>query len=150
MKNLRIRRKNHDKYKSIFLNPSTPAERVELDRNVFDLVLKELFENADQDEMDLERDILAKSKIKLHQKESRRLWEVLTSSGWISPAIGFGKAGKLELTKAGMQMMTQFGGYSQYLAAMQTNNQPQTIIMPIQVEADDTPALPAAQKKEQK
>jgi hypothetical protein len=86
--------------------------------------------------VDLHRDVLEKSRIVLPSREKQRLWEVLTSSGWVSPTIGFGKAGKLELTKAGFLMMSQFGGYSQYLASVQTN-QPQTIILPIQIEGED-------------
>jgi hypothetical protein len=71
---------------------------------------------------------------------------VLTSSGWVSPTIGFGKAGKLELTKAGFLMMSQFGGYSQYLASAQSN-QPQTIILPIQVEGEEQIDTDGLEKK---
>ncbi|HRO43493.1 MAG TPA: hypothetical protein PL009_11715 [Flavipsychrobacter sp.] len=141
-KHIRIKPKNNQK---ITLTPSSPAERLELDKNVIDLTLRMLFENANTNAIDLHKDILQKARIVLPVKETQRIWDVLTSSGWVSPTIGFGKAGKLELTKAGFQMMSQFGGYAQYLASMQNNNQPQTIILPIQIEGDgnqDTEALP--------
>jgi hypothetical protein len=137
MKHLRLR-KNKKQIKRIMLDPSSPAERVELDKNIFDMVLRKLYENPKNVALDLEKDIFQTSNFKLPQKESQRIWDVLTSTGWITPAIGFGKAGKIELTKAGFQLMAQFGGYSQYLASVQSSLQPQTIIMPIQIEADDT------------
>ena len=133
-KNIRINKK---KAKQIMLSKATPAERSELDKNVFDMVLKVLFENANKNALDLHKDIFEKARIVLPQNESQRIWDVLTGSGWVSPTIGFGKAGKLELTKAGFQMMSQFGGYTQYLASVQNGNQPQTIILPIQVEGEE-------------
>lgn len=142
-KNIRISKK---KARQIILSPSTPAERTELDKNVFDMVLRMLFENANKDALDLHKDIFEKSRIVIPQNESQRIWDVLTSSGWVSPTIGFGKAGKLELTKAGFQMMSQFGGYTQYLASVQNNNQPQTIILPIQVEGEEE-ATPVIEQK---
>jgi len=143
-KQIRIKSKNT---KKIALSPSTPAERLELDKNVIDLTLRALFENADKNSIDLHKDILDKARIVLPQKETQRIWDVLTSSGWVSPTIGFGKAGKLELTKAGFQMMSQFGGYMQYLASMQQSNQPQTIILPIQIEGETATDIEASAKK---
>lgn len=134
-KNIRISKQK--KGKVIMLEPKSAAERVELDKNVVDLVLRMLYENADKNSLDLQKDIFEKSRIALPRNETQRLWDVITSSGWVSPSIGFGKAGKLELTKAGFLMMSQFGGYSQYLTSMQTGNQPQTIILPIQVEGEE-------------
>ena len=134
-KNIRINKSK--KTREIVLSPSSPLERTELDKSVFDIVLRTLFENANKNALDLHKDIFEKSRIVLPQIEAQRIWDVLTSSGWLSPTIGFGKAGKLELTKAGYQMMSQFGGYSQYLASVQNNSQPQTIILPIQVQTDE-------------
>jgi len=131
-KQIRIKSK---KTKKIVLSPSSPAERLELDKNVIDLTLRMLFENADKNAIDLHKDIFEKARIVLPQKETQRIWDVLTGSGWVSPTIGFGKAGKLELTKAGFQMMSQFGGYTQYLASMQSNQQ-QTVILPIQIDGE--------------
>jgi hypothetical protein len=143
-KNIRINKSK--KIGKIVLAPSNPTERLELDKNVIDLVLRLLYENADKNAVDLHRDVLEKSRIVLPSKEKQRLWDVLTSSGWVSPTIGFGKAGKLELTKAGFLMMSQFGGYSQYLASAQSN-QPQTIILPIQIEGEEQIDVEALAKK---
>ncbi len=142
-KQIRIRKQ---KKQQIILSPSSPAERTELDKRVFDMVLRTLFENADENLLDLHKDIFEKSRITLPQKELQRIWDVLTGSGWVTPAIGFGKAGKLELTKAGFQMMSQFGNYTQYLASTQAGQQPQTIILPIQVEGEDSTSVPEIAK----
>lgn len=127
-------RLNNRKAKKIILKPATPAERLELDKNVIDLVLRALFENSDKT-LDLQKDVLERARIIIPKRETQRIWDVLISSGWVSPTIGFGKSGKLELTTAGFQMMSQFGGYQQYLASIQ-NHQPQTIILPIQVDGE--------------
>lgn len=142
-KNIRISKRRN---KQIMLSPSSPAERSELDKNVFDMVLRTLFESANKNALDLQKDVFEKARIVIPQNETQRIWDVLTSSGWVSPTIGFGKAGKLELTKAGFQMMSQFGGYSQYLASVQSNAQPQTIIMPIQVEGEEQETTVGEQK----
>lgn len=133
-KQIRIKSKKNQK---VVLNPTSPDERLELDKNVIDMALRLLFENADKNAIDLHKDVLERARIEISEKEKQRIWDVLTSSGWVSPTIGFGKAGKLELTKAGFQMMSQFGGYTQYLAAAQSS-QPQTIILPIQIEGEST------------
>ncbi|MBS1590118.1 MAG: hypothetical protein JST52_10945 [Bacteroidetes bacterium] len=88
------------------------------DRNVMDATLRVLFENADKNALDLRTDIFDKANLHLSDSEMERLWDVLISSGWVSPTIGFGHAGKLELTKAGFQMMSQYGSYTNYLSAM--------------------------------
>jgi len=147
MKGKQIRISRQKKTKQIILAPKTPAERAELDKNVVDLVLRLLYENADKNSLDLQKDVLEKSRIVLPRSEQQRLWDVLTSSGWVSPTIGFGKAGKLELTKAGFLMMSQFGGYSQYLATVQNSGQPQTIILPIQIESEESPVAEQIAKK---
>jgi hypothetical protein len=134
LKHMRISKQK--RAKTILLTPKNPAERTELDRNVFDLVLRMLFENSEKNALDLQKDIFDKSRVKLPSSEMKRLWDVLTGSGWVMPSIGFGKAGRIELSKAGYQMMSQFGNYSTYLASV-NNNQPQTIILPIQVESDE-------------
>ena len=88
----------------------------EQDKNLCDLVLHSLYENAHKSAMNLESEIFKPNKIKLPQQESQRIWNVLLGSGWVVPCVGFGNAGKLGLSKAGYQLMVQFGGYQQYLA----------------------------------
>ena len=131
MKQNRIR-----KYHKTLKVDAAPVDRMTADKNLFDIVLKQLYNNAD-DALHLENQIYAPNNIKLNNKESERVWEIMVSSGWITPIIGFGNAGKVELTKTGYQLMSQFGGYSEYLTAMQSNQQPQTIILPIQIQDQD-------------
>lgn len=130
MKRPRIsKRKDHqnaaEKQQVIMVN------RMDMDRQVFDLVLKMLYENADKNVLDLEKEIFQPFNVHFPQKENERIWDVLISSGLVNPVVGFGNAGKLELSKAGFQLMTQYGSYTQYLANMQTQQQPQmpTIVL---------------------
>jgi hypothetical protein len=111
------------------------ADRSERDKGVFDAVLKTLYNNASS-ELDLEKEIFKISRIKATKKEAEHIWNVLTSSGWVMPSIGFGKAGKLELTRAGYQLMSQFGSYKEYLKSVEDSQKPQTIIMPIAIETE--------------
>ena len=127
MKHIRINKQK----KALQALKTKNLDRSELDKNVFDMVLKVLYLNTHKSEMDLEKEIFAGSPIKIPQKEAERLWNVLTSSSWVSPAVGFGKAGKIELTKAGYQLMSQFGSYMEYLTSVENSQKPQTIILPI-------------------
>jgi hypothetical protein len=121
------------------VKPATiTLSRSEMDKRVFDIVLKTLYNNADKDVLHLEQEIYAPANISLPHKEAERLWEVMTSSGLVTPVIGFGNAGKVELTSNGYQLMSQYGSYLDYLATMASNNQqPQTIILPIQMPAEE-------------
>lgn len=139
MKHIR-KNKNQSTMKRLQVRPVTTIDRGELDKNVFEVVMKVLYENAHRNALDLEKEIFAPSNIKLPVTESQRVWDILTSSGFISPVVGFGNAGKVELTKMGFQVMSQFGGYAKYLDSQQNSNQPQTIILPIQIQQDDEPA----------
>ncbi len=103
----------------------------DFDKQIFDLVLKALYNSADRNDLDFEREILIRHKIKVSPRENKRLWNVLINSGWVSPLIGFGNAGKLSLTKPGYLLMEQYGGYLEYLEAMNTSPDTQTIIMPL-------------------
>jgi hypothetical protein len=113
----------------------------EVDKQVFDIVLETLYNNADKDVLHLEKDIYIPNNVKLSLKHAERLWEIMLSSGWVSPVIGFGNSGKVSLTQSGYQLMAQYGGYSKYLDAqkMAQQQQPQTIILPLQVQAEETP-----------
>ena len=103
----------------------------DFDKDIFDLVLKSLYNSADKNALNFEREILSRHRIRLSTKETQRLWNVLINSGWVSPLIGFGNAGKLTLTKPGYLLMEQYGGYREYLDAMNNNPDGQTIIMPL-------------------
>lgn len=126
--------------KRMKVRPIPEIDRNEMDRNIFDVVLKYLYINADKNVLDLDNDVLSHMTIKLPAREKERVWDVLTSSGWVSPKIGFGNAGKIALTKAGFQLMSQFGSYSDYLQAVhnkpaepEVSNKPLTSIETNQV-----------------
>jgi hypothetical protein len=142
--------KNKKALQRMKVRPVVVVERGELDKKIFDLVLKKLYDNSDKNMLHLEKEIYAPSNVQLPTSESERIWEVMISSGWITPVIGFGNNGKVELTRAGYQLMAQFGGYSEYLASINQPSQPQTIILPIQIQEDDTPALPQVTGKSEK
>lgn len=141
--------KNRKALKRLKVQAATLADPSVLDANVIDTVLNTLYRNADKDNLNLHEEIYKPAHIKLPFKESERIWEVLVSTGWITPTIGFGNAGKISLTRAGYQLMAQYGGYKNYLASLQNNNQPQTIIMPIQVEPDDANVTPPQEGEQQ-
>lgn len=145
MKKTRIRTKKNLR-KIIAFKPNE-TNRLELDKYIFDIVMKCLYHNSDKSELAFEADILKYAKVKLPPKEISRLWNVLASSNWVSPTVGFGRAGKLELTHAGYQLMSQFGGYKQYLDTVEESQKPQTIIMPFSVDED---ADATAAKKDDK
>jgi hypothetical protein len=94
----------------------------DIDRRLFDIVLASLYENADKDTLHMEDDILKPLNINLPPNEADRIWEVMVSSGLVSPVVGFGNAGKLELTKSGYQLLSQYGTYSQYLQFINEHN----------------------------
>lgn len=113
------------------------VDQGEYDRNVIDHVIKTLYNNSDKVSLHLESEIYKPSNISLPFKESERLWAIMLSSGLVTPAIGFGNAGRVELTKTGYQLMAQYGGYKEYLASLANGQQPQTVILPIQIEGSD-------------
>lgn len=92
--------------------------RQDMDRMIFDMVMSEIYENSDVNEL-LYDEILSKYRVQLPEKEKQRLWDVLTNTTWVSPKMGFGQAGKLELTQQGYQLMSQYGSYSNYVEATQ-------------------------------
>jgi hypothetical protein len=99
--------------------------RQDMDRLIFDMVMGEIYENSHINELHFD-EILSKYKVELPINERERIWDVLVTSSLVSPMIGFGQAGKLELTPQGFQLMTQYGSYSNFLAA----TQPQSLIQP--------------------
>jgi|SRR5690606_26710022 len=95
-----------------------PITRQDMDRIVFDVVLGELYENSDINSLQFDN-ILSKYNVQLPYKEKERIWDVLVNSMWVSPTVGFGKSGQLELTPQGYQLLSQYGTYSNYLYAAQ-------------------------------
>jgi hypothetical protein len=121
------------------LRVKTPilVDQTQMDQHIIDTVLKTLYNNSDKDTLSLENEIYKPYKIRLPLREAERLWNIMTSTGLISPVIGFGNAGRVELTRSGYQLMSQFGSYKDYLASL-NNHQPQTVILPIQIDSDNS------------
>jgi len=131
--------------KRLKVRPVREIDRSELDKNIFDAVLNYLYLNADKNSVDLNKDIFSHMSIALPDNEKERIWGVLTSSGWVSPIVGFGNAGKIELTKAGFQLMSQFGSYSDYLGSIQ-NNPAQANLLNTPVTVSDSAKMPGQKK----
>lgn len=133
--------KNNRVIRKMRTMPTQVIDPQTLDRNVIDTVLKTLYNNADIDALQIDEQIYKANNISLSKKDSERMWEVLISSGWISPVIGFGNSGKVSLTREGYKLMAQFGSYIKYLEAVSAPQQQQTIIMPIQYDDDKDPEI---------
>lgn len=126
--------------------------RQDMDRMIFDIVMGEIYEHSDVNELMFD-DILGKYKVQLPDNEKQRLWDVITNTSWVSPKMGFGQAGKLELTQQGYQLMSQYGSYSNYVAATQiampnmamSNNVPQNK----QVKGDENQQGNRSEKKKE-
>lgn len=107
--------------------------------DILDATFKTLFNNMDQNGLHFEKQILGPNKFRVQPKEIDQLWDVLLASGLADSIIGFGNEGKLEMTPAGIQMMTRFGSYKNFLASMSPGPQlpPQVTI---QLSGSDKPA----------
>lgn len=66
MKNIRIRKKKN--LLKVKYNPNT-TDRLELDKYVFDVAMKCLYNNSDKSELSFESEILPYTKLKLPKKE---------------------------------------------------------------------------------
>jgi|GEM_PF-5031784 len=86
-----------------------------IENDVIDHVVKILYNNTDEPEMDFEQDILPHFGHAFSAKDVKHLWAVVLATNLVDAAVGFGKSGKLYLTQPGMQMMKMYGGYMAYL-----------------------------------
>jgi hypothetical protein len=127
--------KNHKAVRRLQVKKPIPLNQSEHDKRIIDLVLKRLYNCTDKNPLNLEADIYKPLKIKLEPRDVKRIWGIMNSTGLINPVIGFGNAGKVELTRSGYQLMSQFGSYKDYLNSL-NNQQPQTVILPIQLESE--------------
>lgn len=105
---------------------------------VLDITFQTLYEHMDKDGLHFEKDVLQPNKVKLTPEEGERIWDVLMASGLADSIIGFGNGGKLEITPAGIQMMTRYGSYKNYIASQQSGVQPSQVT--IQLERPDNQA----------
>lgn len=121
--------------------------RQDMDRMIFDMVMGEIYEHSDVNELMFD-DILGKYKVQLPENEKQRLWDVITNTSWVSPKMGFGQAGKLELTQQGYQLMSQYGSYSNYVAATQMAMSNMQVVSPHQQTSEKQDDTDAEKKKE--
>lgn len=99
---------------------------------LLDLSMKALYNEGDKRELNLVEEILKPHRIEFHDEKSlESYWDIITNSGFIKPSIGFGNNGKVSLSKAGFDVMSQFGSYMDFL---QTQNAQKNIIIGSPVE----------------
>lgn len=85
---------------------------------LIDISMKELYNEGDKRELRLVEDILTPNKIQFSNEQSlESYWDIITNSGFVKPSIGFGNNGKVSLSKAGFDLMNQFGSYMDFLRA---------------------------------
>lgn len=142
-----------------FRNRSSVGAKIsqkEIDIALTDLVLAKLYNDGDKQPASLEEDILVPANIKFTSGGVDRLWDVLLSTGLVSPVIGFKSSGRLTITNQGYQLMSQFGSYSNFIkkreeeAARQSEGSamPQFIISAADDgNADNEEGAPEATKK---
>ena len=73
----------------------------------------------------MQEEILKPQNILLAPKDVERIWEVMVNTGLVHAVIGFGNAGKLDLTNEGYQLMSQYGSYSAFIEERQRQAQQQ-------------------------
>lgn len=83
------------------------------DNDVIDFVTKVLFSDTSR-EFSLTDDILSMSKLKYTPQDEDRIWKLLLNTRMVEQSIGFGKAGKIQLSTEGMLVMNKFGSYMEY------------------------------------
>ena len=98
----------------------------DLDMALIDLVLKKLYNNGDKQTASLTDDVLKPNNINYTESGSDRLWDILISTGLVSPIVGFGRSGRLALTNDGYQLMNAFGSYSNFITQREKQAQAQT------------------------
>ncbi len=91
------------------------VDRKQQDSIIIDAALKALYNDGDRIPRSLQDDVLLPNKIKISEKEAARIWDIMINMGLVHALIGFGNAGKLDLTNEGYQLMNQFGSYSAFL-----------------------------------
>lgn len=112
--------------------------------DVLDLTFRTLYDNMDKGGLHFENDILQPNKIMLKPEEIGRLWDVMMATGLADGIIGFGNGGKVDITPAGIQMMTRYGSYKNFLMAQQAAIQPQPqLTIQLAEDPSDTKVKPA-------
>lgn len=85
------------------------------DEVIMDLVLQRLFNHGNKQTASLVEDIFVPLNIEFTDAAFNRIWDVLVATNLMAPVIGFGKQGRLSITKEGFQLMNQFGSYANFI-----------------------------------
>lgn len=94
-----------------------PEQKVLTEDDLLDYILQTLYFNLDINEMHLERDILAQTKIEFNEKQIEHIRELLMTTGLVNNMVGFHKSGFIYLNKTGIALMKKFKSYHAILAA---------------------------------
>jgi CRISPR/Cas system endoribonuclease Cas6 (RAMP superfamily) len=81
-----------------------------------------LYSSLHKNELHLENEILKPTNLNFSAEQTEHLRELIVATGFIKNSIGFGKAGFIYLTVAGISIMKQYKSYSAYLHATQGNH----------------------------
>lgn len=95
------------------------------DEVIVDLVLQRLFNHGNKQTASLIEDIFTPLNILFTEAGFNRIWDVLISTNLVAPVIGFGKQGRLSITKEGFQLMNQFGSYTNFIQLREAAQQQQ-------------------------
>lgn len=91
-------------------------QKVVTEDDLLDYVLQTLYFNLDKNEMHLERDILAQTKIEFNEKQTEHIRELLLTTGMVNNVVGFNKSGFMYLNKSGIALMKKYKSYHAILA----------------------------------
>lgn len=103
---------------------SQPKGQIITEDDLIDYILRVLYSNLDKNEMHFENEILAPLKLDLNEKQTEHLRELLIHTNLVKSSLGFGKAGFLYLTSAGIQFMKKHKSYRSFL--QETNRADET------------------------
>lgn len=78
-----------------------------------------LYSSLHKNELHLENDILKPTNLSFSAEQIEHLRELIIATGLIKNSIGFGKAGFVYLTVAGISIMKQYKSYNAYMHATQ-------------------------------
>ncbi len=100
-------------------------EKMLTEDDVLDFILQTLYAHLHQNEMHLEKDILAPSGLQMDEKQVEHIRELLMTTHLVNNAVGFGKTGYVYLNKHGIAMMKRYKSYHAILAAEHRENNDQ-------------------------
>lgn len=133
------RKKIVERYKNR-IPPPNMQDRKQQDIHIIDTALKSLYNDGDKITRSLQDDILKPNQIRMTEKDTGRIWDIMINTGLVNAVIGFGNSGKLALSNEGYQLMSQFGSYGAFLEERdKQNHQGQNMMFPqfIIEQADD-------------